>query len=91
MRQRVLAAATSLLGVCLVIIVILKVTDQNARTYADEVAWVAAGLISVSILLPRSGRRGSAKRLWQGDLADSSFLIGSGALLVSLISSFALL
>ena len=36
LRRQVLAAATWLLGICVIIIVALKMTDQNARTWADE-------------------------------------------------------
>ena len=91
LRRQVLAAATWLLGICVIIIVALKMTDQNARTWADEVAWVAAGFMGVSIVLSRSGKSGSAERLWQTGLADWSFLIGSAAVLVSLLFSLSLL
>ena len=90
-RRGVIAAATWLLGVCVLILVTLKATDQNARTWADEIAWVAAGLMSLSIVLSRCGKSGRGKGLWQAGLADWSFLIGSAALLVSAIFSLSLL
>jgi hypothetical protein len=91
MRRQVLAAATWLLGVCVLIIVALKITDQNARTWADEAAWVAGGFMAVSIVLSRSGKSGGGERLWLSNLADWSFLIGSGAVLASLLFSLSLL
>lgn len=90
-RRRVLMAATSLLGVCIVIIVALKVTDQNAKTWSDEAAWVAAGFMAVSIVLARSGKAPGAEPVWRGGVADWSFLIGSAAVLASLLFSLSLL
>jgi hypothetical protein len=90
-RGQVLMAATWLLGVCVIIIVALKVTDQNAKTWSDEAAWVAAGFMTLSIVLSRSGKATSAEPVWRSGLADWSFLIGSAAVLASLLFSLSLL
>lgn len=82
--RRMLTAATWLLGVCVFIIIVLKVTDQNARTWADEVAWAAAGFMALSIVVSR-GRGRDAERVWRRSLADWLFLIGSAGVLVSMI------
>lgn len=90
-RRQVWMAATWLLGICVLIIVTLKVTDQNARTWADEIAWIAGGFMALSIVLSRTGRSAAKERVWQSGIADWSFLIGSAALLVSVIFSLLLL
>jgi len=90
-RRQVLTAATWLLGVCVIIIVALKMTDQNARTWSDEAAWVAAGFMALSIVLSRSGKFAGAEHGWRSDLADWSFLIGSAGVLASLLFSLSLL
>jgi len=46
----ILSASTNLLGICFIIITGLKLVNANIRSYADEVAWLAA-------LLCRSRRR----------------------------------
>jgi hypothetical protein len=90
-RRRVLTAATWLLGVCVIIIVALKMTDQNAKTWSDEAAWVAAGFMALSIVLSRSGKAPATVPVWRSDLADWSFLIGSAGVLASLLFSLSLL
>jgi hypothetical protein len=91
-RRQVMTGATWLLGVCVIIIVALKVTDQNARTWSDEAARVAAGFMAVSIVLSRSsGKTIDSERVWRSGLSDWSFLIGCVGVLASLLFSLSLL
>jgi hypothetical protein len=77
------AAATGLLGICALIIVALKITDENAKTWSDEAAWIAAVFMLASIVLSRAGTRSPSERPWQGGAAYWAYLAGVAALLFS--------
>jgi hypothetical protein len=84
-HPHVLNAATNLLGICFIIIGGLKLTNQNARTYADEIAWAAAFFLIASIAASYFGVREGVEREWRVRVADWSFLIGIAALIVSMV------
>ena len=74
--QHILNAASNLLGIALLIITGLHLSDSAGKTVADEVAWIAAACFSASCLLSylairagETGRRTEAK-------ADKAFLGG---------------
>ena len=74
----ILNAASSLLGIALVIIAALNVAGRSQKTFADDVGWAAAMALSLSCLLSylamrsRSPHRGERYELW----ADRIFLCG---------------
>ncbi len=80
-----LNAATNLLGICFIIIGGLKLTNQNSRTWSDEVAWAAAFFLVVSIATSYFGIRNGVEREWRSRLADGSFLVGIAALIVAMV------
>lgn len=82
-HPHILNAATNLLGICFVIIGGLKLTGQNSKTYSDEVAWVAAGLLLASIVLSYLAIRNDRASSWQTTTADWSFLAGVGSIVLS--------
>jgi hypothetical protein len=84
-HPHVLNAATNLLGICFIIIGGLKLTNQNARTYADEIAWAAAFFLIASIAASYFGVREGIERAWRVRVADWSFLVGIAALIVSMV------
>jgi predicted membrane channel-forming protein YqfA (hemolysin III family) len=84
-HPHVLNAATNLLGICFIIIGGLKLTNQNARTYSDEIAWAAAFFLVVSIAMSYFGVREGIERAWRVRIADWSFLFGIAALIVSMV------
>jgi hypothetical protein len=84
-HPHVLNAATNLLGICFIIIGGLKLTNQNSRTWSDEVAWVAAFFLVVSIATSYFGIRNGVEREWRSRLADWSFLVGIAALIVAMV------
>ena len=84
-HPHVLNAATNLLGICFIIIGGLKLTDQDSKTWSDEIAWSAAFFMIVSILFSYGGIRAGIERPWQIRLADWSFLVGIAALILSMI------
>ncbi|HEY1961387.1 MAG TPA: hypothetical protein VGG69_03125 [Rhizomicrobium sp.] len=84
-HPHVLNAATNLLGICFIIIGGLKLTNQNSRTWSDEIAWGAAFFLVVSIVLSYSGIRNGSERQWTTRMADWSFMVGIAALIVSMV------
>ena len=84
-HPHVLNAATNLLGICFIIIGGLKLTDQDSKTWSDEIAWSAAFFMIISILFSYGGIRAGIERPWQIRLADWSFLVGIAALILSMV------
>jgi hypothetical protein len=84
-HPHVLNAATNLLGICFIIIGGLKLTNQDSKTYSDEVAWAAAFFMVLSIAFSYFGIRSGAEREWQVRIADWSFLVGIAALIVAMV------
>ncbi len=84
-HPHVLNAATNLLGICFIIIGGLKLTNQDSKTWSDEIAWSAAFFMIVSILFSYGGIRAGIERPWQIRLADWSFLVGIAALILSMV------
>ncbi len=88
MRHRpphILNASTNLLGICFIIITGLRLANANARSYADEVAWLAALLLFVAVLTAYLSIRNDHARPWQATLADAAFLGGMSALALSVV------
>jgi len=85
--REVLKAGTALLGVCIVIIVALSLANVNAKTWSDEIAWVAAVLMIASLLLGRIGAPESGTAPWQMRASYWSFLAGALALLLSVAAA----
>lgn len=81
----VLNAATNLLGICFIIIGGLKLTNQNTKTWSDEIAWGAAFFLVISIILSYAGIRSGSQRQWLSGIGDWSFMTGIAALIVSMV------
>lgn len=82
-HPHILNAATNLLGICFLIVSGLKIANMNARSYADEIAWVAAMLLFVSTLAAYAAIRNNGARPWQAELADRAFIGGVLALMLA--------
>ena len=76
----ILSASTNLLGICFIIITGLKLANANVRSYADEVAWLAAILLFVAALHAYLAIRNGGTETWQEQVADYAFLGGMTAL-----------
>ena len=81
----ILSASTNLLGICFIILTGLKLANANARSYADEVAWLAALLLFGAALNAYLAIRNQGARVWQEQVADTAFLGGMTALAASVI------
>jgi hypothetical protein len=81
----ILNAASNLLGIALLIIAGLNVSHIADKSFADEIAWVAALCFAASCLLSyltlRHERRGAVTELW----ADRVFLLGLATLIGSIV------
>ena len=94
MRHRpphILSASTNLLGICFIIITGLRLANANARSYADEVAWLAAILLFVAAMTAYLSIRNENARPWQVAIADATFLGGMSALAVAVVIAAAFL
>lgn len=81
----ILNAATNLLGICFIVITGLKLASANARSYADEVAWLAAILLFAAALTAYLSIRNENARPWQVRIADATFLGGMSALAAAVL------
>lgn len=84
-HPHILNAASSLLGIALVIITGLNVSNVARTSFADEIAWVSAVCLAASCLLSYLGisRGGADRRLERW--ADRIFLAGLVTLFLSVI------
>jgi cellobiose-specific phosphotransferase system component IIC len=81
----ILSASANLLGICFIILTGLKLANAYARSYADEVAWLAALFLFIALLHAYLAIRNQGARRWQEEVADIAFLGGVTALAVSVI------
>ena len=81
----ILSASTNLLGICFIILTGLKLANANARSYADEVAWLAALLLFTAALSAYLAIRNEGAQNWQVRVADNAFLGGMTALAMAVI------
>jgi hypothetical protein len=84
-HTHILNAASNLLGIAFVIIAGLNVTGLTGKTLADEVAWAAAVLLSLSCLLSYLSIRAEPNGGRFERLADFSFLFGLAALFAAVL------
>ena len=82
----ILNAASNLLGIAMLIVTGLKITEHSRGTYADEFALGAAVLLAVSCLLSYLAIR-RAEHSPLEDWADRIFLAG----LIALVTAVAVL
>ena len=87
----ILNAATNLLGICFIIITGLRLANANARSYADEVAWLAALFLFVAAMMAYLSIRNEGLQLWQERVADVAFLGGMSMLALAVVIAAAFL
>lgn len=87
--QHILNAASNLLGITLVIIAGLNITNISARTFSDEVAWVSAVCLSASCVTSylsiRAEDAAEGKGARMERIADWAFLTGLASLIASVV------
>jgi hypothetical protein len=74
-HPHVLNASSQLLGVTFVVIGALKLTNSNARSYADEVAWGAAAFFLVGVVSSYWAIRKNETSRITNFIADASFFL----------------
>lgn len=75
-HPHILNAASTLLGIALLIITGLHVSRYSAGSFADEIAWGAAVSLMLSCLFSYLAIRAEPRPTRYEGLADSVFLIG---------------
>ena len=83
--HHILSSASNLLGITLLIIAGLHISNTAARTAADEVAWVGAVCFALSCTLSYLSLRSAAESPRTERYADTVFMIGLLALMVSVV------
>jgi len=82
-NSHILNAASNLLGIALLIVTGINITDHAGKTYADEAGLAAALLLAVSCVISYlSIRRGKAGDRLEA-VADKVFIAGLLALLAA--------
>ena len=84
-HPHVLNAASNLLGICFVIIGALKVTRSDARSLADETAWLAAAAFLISIVAAYLAIRNGDRNKVQNRIADFAFFCGLFLLALAMV------
>ncbi len=85
--SHILQAAGNLIGVCLVIITGLKLSNMANSTILDKVAAIASFFFLMSIVFAYlSMRHGISSIVRHRNLADYSFLIGIVLLVIAMVS-----
>jgi hypothetical protein len=84
-HTHILNAASNLLGIAFVIIAGLNVTGLTGKTLADEVAWAAAVLLSLSCLLSYLAIRSEPNGARAEAGADLVFMLGLAALFAAVV------
>lgn len=74
-HPHVLNASCNLLGVSFVVIGALKLSNANARSYADEVAWGSAALFLLGVVASYWAIRKNETNRFVNGLADGSFFL----------------
>lgn len=83
--HHILGAASNLLGISLLIIAGLHISNRAAQTFTDEIGWGAALCFSVSCLLSYLSLRSNRWEARLERIADSIFMIGLAFLLLSVV------
>lgn len=83
--HHILSSASNLLGITLLIIAGLHISNIAARTAADEVAWVGAVCFTLSCILSYLSLRSDSDSPRAERLADGVFMGGLLALVVAVL------
>lgn len=83
--HHILSSASNLLGITLLIIAGLHISNAAARTFADEVAWLGAVCFSFSCTLSYLSLRSDNESPRAERYADAVFMVGLLALVVAVL------
>ena len=83
--HHILGAASNLLGISLLIIAGLHISNRSTQTFTDEVGWVAAICFATSCFLSYLSLRSLEDSGRLEGIADLIFMIGLAFLLLSVI------
>ncbi len=83
--QHILSSASNLLGITLLIIAGLHISNAAARTASDEVAWVGAVCFTLSCSFSYLSLRSPSESPKLERYADAVFMVGLLALVVAVL------
>ncbi|WP_298168916.1 hypothetical protein [Novosphingobium sp.] len=81
--HHILNAASNLLGISLLLIAGLRISDSGGKTMADEIAWMSAAGFSISCFFSYLALREGPRAEVYEAVADRSFLVGLATLVVA--------
>ncbi len=81
--HHILNAASNLLGISLLLIAGLRISDSGGKSMADEIAWLSAASFSISCFFSYLALRNDARAEGFEAVADKSFMIGLATLIVA--------
>lgn len=81
--HHILNAASNLLGIALLLIAGLRISDSGGKTMADEIAWLSAAGFSISCFFSYLALREDSRSATYEAIADRSFLVGLATLVVA--------
>jgi hypothetical protein len=83
--HHILPTAANLLGLCFVILSIIKVMKLGAETVIDELVAVAVVIFLVASIFSYASIRSRKRADWYEKVADIVFLLGLGLLTITAI------
>jgi len=83
--HHILGAASNLLGISLLIIAGLHLSNRSAQTFTDEIGWGAAICFAASCFLSYLSLRSDEDKPKLERAADLVFVVGLGLLMLSVI------
>lgn len=83
--HHILSSASNLLGITLLIIAGLHISDAAIKSLADEVAWIGAVCFTVSCTLSYLAIRSDDESPRTERVADAVFMVGLLALIVAVL------
>lgn len=81
--HHILNAASNLLGISLLLIAGLRISESSGKTMADEIAWLSAAGFSISCLFSYLALREGPRAETCEAVADWSFMGSLGTLVVA--------
>ncbi len=83
--HHILGAASNLLGISLLIIAGLHISNRSAQTFTDEIAWGGAICFAISCFFSYMSLRSRHEETRLEHIADMVFLIGLALLIASVV------
>lgn len=81
--HHILNAASNLLGISLLLIAGLRISDSGGKTMADEIAWLSAAGFSISCFFSYIALREGPRSVACEAIADRTFMVSLATLVLA--------